>query len=293
MADDFIHPSDQDLLLCADGELSRRRTRAVREHLIACWNCRTRMAEIERTIGDFVKVHHGSLDAQLPPMDGPRALLTMRLAAAAEQSRRTHRWTLNFLLHPTGLASVCALTLVLAFAGGIAYRRMAEFQPGGNSSAQLLPNRSLTPGATRPVRMGEICAMEHDEVVLPVSADLQRQVFQEYGLRSASIENYEVDYLISPGLGGTDDLRNLWPQPRYHTMWNSFVKDQLEDYLHRSVCSGKLDLATAQKDVATDWISAYKKYFRTAEPGPLSGSNSEPMVFGFRKPSHWRSKIPS
>ncbi len=29
------------------------------------------------------------------------------------------------------------------------------------------------------------------------------------------------------------------------------------------VCSGKLDLSTAQRDIATDWIAAYKKYFHT------------------------------
>jgi hypothetical protein len=266
MVDESIHPSDQDLLLCADGELSRRRAKVVREHLMACWNCRARMAEIERTIGDFVKVHHGNLDPQLPPMDGPRALLKMRLAAAAQQSRRVHWRSFNFLLHPTGLASVCALALVLAFAGGIVYRRMAEFRPSGNSNSELLPNPSLTPGATRPVRMGEICAMDHDEVVLPVSDALQKQVFQEYGLRDVEADDYEVDYLISPGLGGSPDLKNLWPQPRYNTLWSSFVKDQLEEYLHESVCRGEVDLPTAQNELATDWISSYKKHFHTNEP---------------------------
>lgn len=62
-------------------------------------------------------------------------------------------------------------------------------------------------------------------------------------------------------------------RPRFNTTWNSFVKDQLEDYLHRSVCSGKLDLRTTQKDVSTGWISAYKKYFGTKKPLELSTSN--------------------
>ena len=29
---------------------------------------------------------------------------------------------------------------------------------------------------------------------------------------------------------------------------------------------GKLDLATAQRDIATDWIAAYKNYFHTDRP---------------------------
>jgi hypothetical protein len=95
---------------------------------------------------------------------------------------------------------------------------------------------------------------------------VRHAVFQEYGIRSAADEKYEVDYLIAPGLGGTEDIRNLWPEPRFDATWNSFVKDQLEEYLHESVCGGKLDLQTAQADEARDWISAYQKYFHTQEP---------------------------
>jgi len=284
MFDETVHPSDQDLLLCADGELSRRQAMMVRVHLEACWNCRARMAEIERTIGDFVKVHYRRLDRELPPIDGLRALLKARLSAAAQPSRPMRWWNLNSLLHPTGLWSICVLTFVLALTGGLLYLRTADFRSSANHNSEVLPNRSLTPGATRAVEMGEMCATDHDEVVHPVSGVLQQRVFKEYGLRDASVDNYEVDYLISPGLGGTDDIRNLWPQPRYNTTWNSFVKDQLEDYLHRSVCAGRLNLATAQKDVSSDWISAYKKYFGTNEPAGLSSSNSEEMMAGARRP---------
>jgi len=45
-----------------------------------------------------------------------------------------------------------------------------------------------------------------------------------------------------------------------------YVKDQLETYLHQQVCAGKLDLKTAQRDIATDWISAYKRYFHVDRP---------------------------
>ena len=53
-------------------------------------------------------------------------------------------------------------------------------------------------------------------------------------------------------------------------MWNARVKDQLEDLLPNLVCQGEIDLATAQHDIATDWIAAYKKYFRTSHPIGLS-----------------------
>jgi hypothetical protein len=38
------------------------------------------------------------------------------------------------------------------------------------------------------------------------------------------------------------------------------VKDRLEDRLHALVVHRKLDLKTAQQEIATDWIAAYKKY---------------------------------
>jgi hypothetical protein len=48
--------------------------------------------------------------------------------------------------------------------------------------------------------------------------------------------------------------------------WNAHVKDTLEEHLHEMVCAGKLDLSTAQRDIAMDWIAAYKKYFQTDRP---------------------------
>ena len=44
------------------------------------------------------------------------------------------------------------------------------------------------------------------------------------------------------------------------------MKDALEDRLRTLVCEGNLDLAIAQRDLARDWIAAYKKYFRTRTP---------------------------
>ena len=44
------------------------------------------------------------------------------------------------------------------------------------------------------------------------------------------------------------------------------MKDALEDRLHETVCDGSLDLADAQREIATNWIGAYKKYFHTDTP---------------------------
>jgi hypothetical protein len=261
-----LHPSDQDLLLLSDGELSVRRAARIRRHLTSCWSCRTRAAKIEATIGEFMEDYSQPPESDFPPIDGPRALLRARLAESASNYYR-NGWQGSFLaLQARRLAYIAALTLVVALGARMLFRRAIAHRTDLREDAGLLPNPSLTPGAVRRVAIGDICSMDHEEVVRPVSAAIQQRVFNEYGLQGARFEDYEVDYLITPGLGGSDDIRNLWPQPRYNTAWNSFVKDQLEDYLHNQVCDGKLPLARAQKDVAKDWISAYKEYLHTNTP---------------------------
>ena len=263
---DHWHPSDQELLLSADGELATHPTARIRSHLADCWDCRARMAEIEGTIGDFVRAHHQSFDSKLPPIAGARARLRTRLAESVRDSRPEGWFHRLFEPNARRFAYACAAAVILALGASAVYWQTVNHGFDVRVGMGLLPNRSLTPGATRPVAIGDLCSANHDQVVRSVSDTLQQRVFQEYGIRDKHIEKYEVDYLITPGLGGANDIKNLWPEPRYNTRWNSFVKDQLEDYLHQSVCGGKLSLATAQRDVAGDWISAYKKYFHTDEP---------------------------
>jgi hypothetical protein len=45
------------------------------------------------------------------------------------------------------------------------------------------------------------------------------------------------------------------------------VKDALERKLHNLVCAGELDLKTAQREIASNWIEAYKKYVKLLRIG--------------------------
>ncbi|MBN9661112.1 MAG: HNH endonuclease [Acidobacteria bacterium] len=99
-----------------------------------------------------------------------------------------------------------------------------------------------------------------------VPAQLAQRVFEEYRIANPRPRAYEVDYLISPSLGGSSELSNLWPVPYDRGIWTSKVKDALEEHLRTLVCQGDLDLPTAQREISTNWIAAYQKYFRTQKP---------------------------
>jgi hypothetical protein len=274
MPGDPLHLSDEDMLLATDGELSSSHilsshAQRIRAHLADCAHCRAQLAAMEKAAADFVRAHHESLDARIASAGGPRALLRLRLA---EMSRPS---TLGFwqrLARPTpqtAWAAVAAAVLIGMGIGILSHSRVTPYRNADRAAAfdsGFVPNRNLTPGATRPVSMDEVCSLPHEEVVKDVSASVRQQVFEEYGVVGARADDYEVDYLIAPGLGGTQDIHNLWPEPYRAGAWDAHAKDALEERLHQLVCAHKIDLLTAQRAIATDWISAYKKYFDTDRP---------------------------
>src|SRR5262249_46719765 len=79
------------------------------------------------------------------------------------------------------------------------------------------------------------------------------------GTESPSTRPATTKLLIPLSLGGSNSIRNLWPQSTKIAPWNSYVKDALERKLHKLVCAGQLDLKTAQREIASDWIEAYKE----------------------------------
>ena len=87
-----------------------------------------------------------------------------------------------------------------------------------------------------------MCVPGYAKKVRAVPAWLKRQAYAEYGIAQYKTGDYEVDHLIPLSLGGSNSIRNLWPQSTKTSPWNSYVKDALERKLHKLVCAGQLDL---------------------------------------------------
>jgi hypothetical protein len=158
-------------------------------------------------------------------------------------------------------AAVIGLSAVLWFRSGMPQRdnTSASIEPAAR------PIRALTPGAVQPIGVAELCAGRTPprEAVAP---EIRQAILHDYQMDTVRPDEYELDYLITPELGGSSDRRNLWPERYASRVWNARVKDDLERLLPSLVCQGTLDLATAQQDIATDWIAAYQKYFHTDRP---------------------------
>ncbi|HEY3284978.1 MAG TPA: hypothetical protein VGN26_22120, partial [Armatimonadota bacterium] len=139
--------------------------------------------------------------------------------------------------------------------------------PGhGRDLSPILPDPKLTPGDVLPVTAADICVPGYSGKVRNVPESVKQKAYALYGITSHGPREYEVDHLISLELGGSNSIRNLWPQSYKTQPWNATVKDGLENRLHKLVCEGKVDLGTAQREIATDWVAAYKKYFGTDLP---------------------------
>jgi len=126
------------------------------------------------------------------------------------------------------------------------------------ASPPIRPDPKLTPGDTLPVTAKDVCVPGYSSRVRNVPASVKNQVYREYGIKSHKAGDFEIDHLVSLELGGSNSIKNLWPQSYKTKPYNAHVKDALENRLHALVCSGKMSLGDAQHAIATDWIAEYK-----------------------------------
>lgn len=157
------------------------------------------------------------------------------------------------------LHHIVAVAATVAVVGTVA----ATYSPSMPSNAQChsinsLPDLKCTPGAADP-RVTQaniqstICVKGYTATVRPpvsVTGPEKLQSQKDYGYTSNVAGEY--DHLTPLELGGSSDTKNLWfeagkiPNP----------KDQVENRLHKEVCSGQITLQTAQSEIVKDWQTA-------------------------------------
>jgi hypothetical protein len=207
------------------------------------------MAAMENTIANFAARYRSVFDSQVPPENGSAVRLGVRL-------REDHVPQLLWKW-----ATLPSLVLSIGLMVGIfSWRQPTRLE------REIVPDPHLTPGEAILRSKSEVCQASEGLERRRIPEALKHAVFAEYGMKDEPQDAYEVDFLITPELGGSASIRNLWPQPYSSRAWNAHVKDALEERLHQLVCSGDLDLSTAQREIARNWVDAYKKYVQASKP---------------------------
>jgi hypothetical protein len=144
-------------------------------------------------------------------------------------------------------------------------------------TAPMFPNPVLTPGDVLTSDAKTVCVSGYAASVRRVPESLKRTVFLSYGINKKLGEDWEVDHLISLELGGSNSIKNLWPESGVTQPLNYHVKDRLENAMHDLVCNGQITLEAAQKGIATNWALLYKTWLGNLKDGTNPSSVLDPL----------------
>ncbi len=139
------------------------------------------------------------------------------------------------------------------------------------SDGYALPDPGCTPGAvdsavTQANISSTICRSGYTSSVRPPESITEPDKYksmQSYD-SAGSASQYEYDHLVPLELGGSSDVRNLWPEldsgsPSQFDSTDDYglnAKDGVEDRLNDAVCSGEVSLAAAQTAIADNWTTS-------------------------------------
>ena len=146
------------------------------------------------------------------------------------------------------------------------------------ADSPIVPDAQKTPSDVLTTDASVICVPGYTKTVRKVPKAVKEQVYRIYGIISRKRGEYEVDHLISLELGGSNSIRNLWPESYITQPLNAHVKDKLENKLHELICSGQLPVQQAQQEIAQDWIAAYQKYVEPLKEGAQTPVTEKPSI---------------
>jgi hypothetical protein len=164
---------------------------------------------------------------------------------------------------------ICAFASVAAFADELPDPQktpgaILDTVPDEQAAGCLSDKTGTSVQVDDPITTALVCTPGYSKCIRNVPQSVKQSVYSSYGLTGNHTgycdtnQGCEVDHLISIELGGSNDQKNLWPQPYQGTKWNAHVKDQLENWLHKAVCEARMPLDDAQTAIAADWIATYK-----------------------------------
>ena len=144
------------------------------------------------------------------------------------------------------------------------------------SAFAQLPDKTVTPGATNPAVTQEnirdtICKSGWTKTIRPPTSytnALKLKLLADTGIDPHKME---LDHYCPIELAGhPSDPNNLWAEPWYLNVdgreMGAHQKDRAETATKRAVCSGKITLEDAQKQMMEDWTVLYRRFVKPEFP---------------------------
>lgn len=149
---------------------------------------------------------------------------------------------------------IIGIVVLALIGGGIYWYNTSgpgeEFVQTCHYTASNGPDPLCTPGDKGVIDLKVLCApAKYDS---KISKSVINEVYGRYGINESDRVDFAIDNLIPLELGGSNDIRNLWPQPIYSVPGYN-EKNKAETKLRELACASRIPLASAQYMISHDW----------------------------------------
>jgi hypothetical protein len=138
----------------------------------------------------------------------------------------------------------------------------------------IVPNPKVTPGDAFGVTVQDLCVSGYAKKVRKVLAEMKREVSRNTASHRTIPAIMKGDHLIPLELGGSNSIKNLWPECHRTWLWSAQVKHRLEGKLHELVLRQAGDLEDQPSGLSPQ-TGAYKFY---VNPNPPSRGSRRPPL---------------
>src|SRR5262249_21703246 len=160
---------------------------AAKRHLADCPDCQARQLYLRSSLAEMVALLSPDVDTPLPDGGPSRAQLKAQMQHASSPGRKGWLERLEIAVHrqPPGLLYAELVVMVLAVCL-ITWRGVSSINElsAGRSEVTLEPDHVLTPGATRPVTLAEICPLNDEDLDPDVAPSKRQAIFDAYGINT-------------------------------------------------------------------------------------------------------------
>jgi hypothetical protein len=125
-----------------------------------------------------------------------------------------------------------------------------------------IPDMRLTPGLAASCDPAEVLQPGYARAHRKIGEKARREVLNRYRIYLSNSWQYHIDHLIPLCLGGSNDIRNLWPHA-LNAMHPPALKTRLERKLLKMVRRGRMALREAQGWLTGNWVVAFYRFMGT------------------------------